>query len=313
MLNRKAILMLAVLMVLVVAPVLSFAQDTVAPSFTPEQLDNLVARIALYPDSLLAQVLAAATYRDQIPDAARWADQHHYLTGQALANAIQADHLPWDPSVQALLPFPSVLEMMANECSLANILEALCRLIEETMSGSLCGIVLVDPSGTRLQHGAAPSLPVSYNEGIQGRPVNLYSGPCAMAAYLKQQVIAADDSVNPLAVSGDPVRLQQVLWNVLKNAVKFTPEGGRIVLKAALTDGSIEISVSDTGIGIAPEDQAAVFEEFRQEGSDETRKQEGTGLGLTLAKKFVELHGGKIWVQSEVGRGSTFTFTLPIS
>jgi hypothetical protein len=117
MLNRKAILMLAVLMVLVVAPVLSFAQDTVAPSFTPEQLDNLVARIALYPDSLLAQVLAAATYPEQIPDAARWADQHHYLTGQALANAIQADHLSGDPSVQALLPFPSVLEMMANDMS----------------------------------------------------------------------------------------------------------------------------------------------------------------------------------------------------
>ena len=117
MLNRKAILMLAVLMVLVVASVLSFAHDTVAPSFTPEQLDNLVARIALYPDSLLAQVLAAATYPEQIPDAARWADQHNYLTGQALANAIQADHLSWDPSVQALLPFPSVLDMMANDMS----------------------------------------------------------------------------------------------------------------------------------------------------------------------------------------------------
>src|ERR1700688_3133388 len=115
--TRKPILILAVLVVLAVAPVLSSAQDTPAPSFTPEQLDKLVARIALYPDSLLAQVLAAATYSDQIPDAARWADQHHYLTGQALADAIQADHLPWDPSVQALLPFPSVLEMMANEMS----------------------------------------------------------------------------------------------------------------------------------------------------------------------------------------------------
>src|SRR5258708_31461460 len=87
------------------------------PSFAPEQLDQMVSRIALYPDALLAQVLAAATFPDQIPDAARWADQHHYLTGQALANAIQADHLPWDPSVQALLPFPSVLEMMANDMS----------------------------------------------------------------------------------------------------------------------------------------------------------------------------------------------------
>jgi hypothetical protein len=85
------------------------------PSFTPDQLDNLVSRVALYPDSLLAQVLAAATYPDQIPDAARWADQHHYLQGQELANAIQADQLPWDPSVQALLPFPSVLGTMASD------------------------------------------------------------------------------------------------------------------------------------------------------------------------------------------------------
>ena len=70
------------------------------PSFSPQRLDQLVSRIALYPDSLLAQVLAAATYPDQIPDAARWADEHHYLTGQALADAIQADQLPWDPSVK---------------------------------------------------------------------------------------------------------------------------------------------------------------------------------------------------------------------
>src|ERR1700681_2977089 len=113
--TRKTILTLAIMAVLAVVPVLSFAQDTAAPSFTPGQLDKLVARIALYPDSLLAQVLAAATYSDQIPDAARWADQHHYLTGQALADAIQGDQLPWDPSVQALLPFPSVLEMMASD------------------------------------------------------------------------------------------------------------------------------------------------------------------------------------------------------
>ena len=77
-------------------------------------------------------------------------------------------------------------------------------------------------------------------------------------------------------------------------------------------DGSVEIAVSDTGIGIAPEDQEAIFEEFRQVGSDYARKREGTGLGLTLTKKFVEMHSGKIWVKSEVGKGSTFTFTLPV-
>jgi signal transduction histidine kinase len=110
----------------------------------------------------------------------------------------------------------------------------------------------------------------------------------------------------------DERKVKQVLLNLLSNAVKFTPEGGRITLKACQKDGTVEVSVTDTGIGIAPEDQAAIFEEFRQVGSDETRKQEGTGLGLTLAKKFVELHGGRIWVESEPGRGSTFTFTLPL-
>jgi hypothetical protein len=85
------------------------------PVFAPQDLDRIVQRVALYPDPLLAQIMAAATYPDQIPDAARWADQHHYITGDALAGAITEDHLPWDPSVQALLPFPSVLAMMASD------------------------------------------------------------------------------------------------------------------------------------------------------------------------------------------------------
>src|SRR5260221_10310206 len=85
------------------------------PLFPPHELDRLVGPVALYPDQLLAQVLAAATYSDQIPDAARWADQHHYLAGDRLAAGIREDSLPWDPSVQALLPFPAVLDRMASE------------------------------------------------------------------------------------------------------------------------------------------------------------------------------------------------------
>ena len=115
------------------------------------------------------------------------------------------------------------------------------------------------------------------------------------------------------SVSSDERWLAHVLVNLVSNAVKFTPEGGRIGIDARQTDGSVEISVSDTGVGIAAEDQPKVFEEFRQVGSDYAHKVEGTGLGLTLAKKFVELHGGKIWVESEAGKGSTFTFTLPIT
>jgi GAF domain-containing protein/anti-sigma regulatory factor (Ser/Thr protein kinase) len=111
---------------------------------------------------------------------------------------------------------------------------------------------------------------------------------------------------------GDERKIKQILLNLLSNAVKFTPEGGRIGINARQANGAVEISVSDTGIGIAPEDQPKIFEEFRQVGGDYSHKSEGTGLGLTLAKKFVELHGGKIWVESEVGKGSKFTFTLPL-
>ena len=112
---------------------------------------------------------------------------------------------------------------------------------------------------------------------------------------------------------GDERKIKQILLNLLSNAVKFTPEGGRMNLSAKQADGAVEISVSDTGIGIAPEDQPKIFEEFRQVGGDYAHKKEGTGLGLTLAKKFVELHGGTIWVESEVGKGSKFTFTLPLN
>ncbi len=111
---------------------------------------------------------------------------------------------------------------------------------------------------------------------------------------------------------GDERKIKQILLNLLSNAVKFTSEGGRVEVKAVMADGPVEISVSDTGIGIAPEDQEKIFEEFRQVGTDYAQKREGTGLGLTLTKKFVEIHGGKIWVKSEPGKGSTFTFTLPI-
>jgi hypothetical protein len=97
------------------APMPPAPQPPPPPAYSPAQLDQMVTPVALYPDPLLAQIFAAATFPDQIPDAARWADQHHYLTGQALADAIQADQLPWDPSVQALLPFPTVLDMMASD------------------------------------------------------------------------------------------------------------------------------------------------------------------------------------------------------
>jgi signal transduction histidine kinase len=112
-------------------------------------------------------------------------------------------------------------------------------------------------------------------------------------------------------IRADERKVKQVLLNLLSNALKFTPEGGRIDVRAAVRDGAAEISVTDTGVGIAPEDQEAVFEEFRQVGTA-AKKVEGTGLGLAISRKFIELHGGRIWVESQVGKGSTFAFTLPL-
>jgi signal transduction histidine kinase len=112
-------------------------------------------------------------------------------------------------------------------------------------------------------------------------------------------------------IQADERKIRQVLLNLLSNAIKFTPEGGRMEVWAKPVNGFIEVSVADTGVGIAPEDQEAVFEEFRQVGTAE-KKVEGTGLGLALSRKFIELHGGKIWVKSQVGAGSTFTFTVPV-
>src|SRR5262249_15837171 len=112
-------------------------------------------------------------------------------------------------------------------------------------------------------------------------------------------------------IQADERKVRQVVLNLLSNAIKFTPEGGRIEVGAVPKHGFVEVSVSDTGVGIALEDQEAVFEEFRQVGTAD-KKVEGTGLGLTLCRKFVELHGGRISVKSELGAGSIFTFTIPV-
>jgi len=112
-------------------------------------------------------------------------------------------------------------------------------------------------------------------------------------------------------VRADERKVRQVVLNLLSNAIKFTPEGGGIDVRAVPVDGMVEISVRDTGVGIAPEDQEAIFEEFRQVGTA-AKKVEGTGLGLALSRKFVDLHGGRIWVTSQVGTGSAFTFTIPM-
>jgi CheY-like chemotaxis protein/anti-sigma regulatory factor (Ser/Thr protein kinase) len=111
----------------------------------------------------------------------------------------------------------------------------------------------------------------------------------------------------------EPRRLQQVVINLLTNAVKFTPSGGRVTLATAVMGGRAQITVTDTGIGIAPEDQARIFDEFVQADDDRVREQKGTGLGLSLSRKLAELMEGTLTVESELGKGSTFMVTMRLS
>jgi signal transduction histidine kinase len=114
------------------------------------------------------------------------------------------------------------------------------------------------------------------------------------------------------AFNADERKFKQIVLNLLSNAVKFTPDGGKVDVSAQLDTQYVAIAVKDTGIGIAPEDHAAVFEEFKQVGRDYTKKAEGTGLGLALTRRFVELHGGEVRLESAPGKGSTFTVLLPV-
>jgi signal transduction histidine kinase len=125
--------------------------------------------------------------------------------------------------------------------------------------------------------------------------------------------IAIETSLSlPATILADRLRVKQVLLNLLSNALKFTPKGGSVRIEAAQRDGLIEISVIDTGIGIAKEQHEAVFDKFYQVGSTTKGVREGTGLGLAITKALVGEHGGSIRLQSEPGKGSRFTFTIPI-
>ena len=124
-----------------------------------------------------------------------------------------------------------------------------------------------------------------------------------------QITLAADPEV---IVEADERRVRQVIFNLLSNAVKFTPQGGLVDVTAIQVNGEVRVSVADTGPGVAVEDCDRIFEEFQQTDIG-LEQQDGTGLGLALSKRFVELHGGRIWVESDVGDGSTFVFTLPVT
>jgi signal transduction histidine kinase/uncharacterized protein YigA (DUF484 family) len=156
--------------------------------------------------------------------------------------------------------------------------------------------------------------------------VEMEMEPCQLAAVINEAVEVLEERAKakeialqitlpqtlPL-VMGNPIRLGQVVTNFVSNAIKFTPDGGTVTISARQTKGEIAVEVRDTGIGIAPEDQAHVFEKFYRGKSTQVSGIEGTGLGLAIVKSIVEGHGGRVWVESELGQGSTFGFALPMA
>src|SRR6185503_671171 len=146
---------------------------------------------------------------------------------------------------------------------------------------------------------------------IQEVAQTVYSAVEPLAAD-KRLVFKCEVAPNLPAGHGDGRRLAQVLLNLVGNAIKFT-DSGEVVIKAGASNGTFNLSVRDTGPGISSADQAKLFQEFQQADNSITKKKGGTGLGLAISKHIIEMHGGRIWVESDVGKGSTFTFMVPFA
>jgi signal transduction histidine kinase len=162
---------------------------------------------------------------------------------------------------------------------------------------------------SKIEAGQLTLAPVDYS--MRELVLDVVSATEALAAE-KKLALEVDAPADLPRGRGDERRLTQVLMNLVSNAIKFT-EAGSVRIRAKVEDSSFVVAVTDTGVGIAPEDRERIFEEFQQVDTSSTRRKGGTGLGLAIAKRIVELHGGRIWVESTPGQGSTFAFTLPLS
>jgi signal transduction histidine kinase len=161
---------------------------------------------------------------------------------------------------------------------------------------------------SKIEAGQLILSPVDY--AMRELVLDVTSATEALAAD-KQLALEVDVPADLPTGHGDERRITQVLMNLVSNAIKFT-QAGSVSIRAKVEDGSFVVAVADTGMGIAAEDLERIFGEFQQVDSSSTRKTGGTGLGLAIAKRIVELHGGRIWVESTPGEGSTFHFTVPL-
>ena len=184
-------------------------------------------------------------------------------------------------------------------------------------------VQLIRNSGEHLRELIGDILDMSKIEAgmmaLRYEPVELRKVAKDIEAFARTQLMAYDRELKIVVnvapdvetVEADPTRFRQILYNLVSNAIKFTEEGSVKVSMERTDGGMLSVSVADTGIGIKEEDVPIIFEQFRQLDGSLTRAAGGTGLGLPISRRLVELHGGEIWVESELGEGTTFTFTLP--
>jgi two-component system, NtrC family, sensor kinase len=209
--------------------------------------------------------------------------------------------------LNAIIGFSEVLrEQMFGELNEAqmgyvgDVLEAGQHLL--SLINDILDLSKIEAGRMELELGDV-SVPQALNSGLtmHGERANRNGIALNLTAEPEVGVIRADER-----------KVRQVIFNLLSNAVKFTPPGGRVDLSAFVADGMVEVAVADTGPGIAPEDHERIFDEFQQARGSSSGSREGTGLGLALSRQFIEMHGGRLWVESETGTGSTFRFTLPL-
>ena len=252
-------------------------------------------------DCVLMHVRKRDRYEDEILEAKRAAEEATRAKDEFLATVSHELRTP----LTSILGWARMLQTgRLDEKMAARALDAIERNAESQnqLIGDLLDFSRIISGRIRLEVGRVEMARVI------GAAVDVVS-PAADAKGVKLQT-ALDAEAPP--VSGDPERLQQVMWNLLSNAVKFTPKGGRVQVRLARADSSVEITVSDTGQGISPEFLPYVFDRFRQADMATTRRQAGLGLGMAITKHLVELHGGTIRAESPgEGQGATFTLRLP--